>query len=141
MSLRLSKDISDIRAGLFERIESVQDEYAAKGWLPARLNLNKGIARGIIELFAWGLWQLYNFLAVIHRQAIPLEATGEWLDTHAAPCPPQCPPPRRPQARHKGARQCAVFARGSDRERAHSRRAYRADTARRQGRYLPLCDG
>ncbi|MGE9985360.1 baseplate J/gp47 family protein [Desulfovibrio sp. SGI.169] len=84
MSLRLSKDISDIRAGLFERIEAVQDEYAARGWLPARLNLNKGIARGIIELFAWGLWQLYNFLDRIHRQAIPLEFSGDWLDTHAA---------------------------------------------------------
>lgn len=84
MSIRLSKDISTIRAGLFERIEAVQDEYAAKGWLPTRLNLNKGIARGIIELFAWGLWQLYNFLDVIHRQAIPRESTGEWLDLHAA---------------------------------------------------------
>ncbi len=84
MSVKLSKDISDIRAGLFERIEAVQDDYAAKGYLPARLNLNKGIARGIIELFAWGLWQLYKFLDVIHKQAIPLEATGEWLDTHAA---------------------------------------------------------
>ena len=84
MSVKLSKDISEIRAGLFERIEAVQDDYAAKGYLPARLNLNKGIARGIIELFAWGLWQLYKFLDVIHRQAIPLEATGEWLDTHAA---------------------------------------------------------
>lgn len=84
MSIRLSKDISTIRAGLFERIEAVQDEYATKGWLPARLNLNKGIARGIIELFAWGLWQLYNFLDVIHRQAIPRESTGEWLDLHAA---------------------------------------------------------
>lgn len=84
MSIRLSKNIGEIRAGLFERIEAVQDDYAAKGWLPARLNLNKGIARGIIEIFAWGLWQLYNFLAVIHKQAIPREATGEWLDTHAA---------------------------------------------------------
>ena len=62
MSMRLSKEIGEIRAGLFERIEAVQDDYASKGWLPARLNLNKGIARGIIELFAWGLWQLYNFL-------------------------------------------------------------------------------
>lgn len=61
-SPRLSKSIGDIRSGLFARIEAVQDEYAAKGWLPARLNLNKGIARGFIELFAWGLWQLYNFL-------------------------------------------------------------------------------
>lgn len=84
MSIRLSKDIGTIRAGLFERIEAVQDEYAAKGWLPARLNLNKGIARGIIEIFAWGLWQLYNFLDRIHRQAIPRESTGDWLDVHAA---------------------------------------------------------
>ena len=98
MSLRLSKDISDIRAGLFERIESVQDEYAARGWLPARLNLNKGIARGIIELFAWGLWQLYNFLAVVHKQAIPLEATGEWLDTHAA----QVDESRKPATKARG---------------------------------------
>lgn len=82
-SPRLSKDIDDIRAGLFSRIEQVQDEYAAKGWLPARLNLNKGIVRGIVELFAWGLWQLYTFLAVIHQQAIPRSSTGEWLGVHA----------------------------------------------------------
>lgn len=98
MSIRLSKDISEIRAGLFERIEAVQDEYAAKGWLPARLNLNKGIARGIIELFAWGLWQLYNFLAVIHKQAIPLEATRDWLDTHAA----QVDESRKPATKAQG---------------------------------------
>ena len=84
MSIRLSKDIGTIRSALFERIEEVQTEYATKGYLPARMNLNKGIARGLIELFAWGLWQLYNFLDVIHRQAIPLESTGEWLDLHAA---------------------------------------------------------
>ena len=84
MSIRLSKDIGTIRSELYARIETVQDDYAARGWLPARLNLNKGIARGIIEIFAWGLWQLYNFLAVIHKQAIPRESTGEWLDTHAA---------------------------------------------------------
>ena len=98
MSIRLSKDISDIRAGLFERIEAVQAEYAGKGWLPTRLNLNKGIARGIIELFAWGLWQLYNFLAVIHRQAIPLQATGDWLDTHAA----QVDENRKPATKARG---------------------------------------
>lgn len=98
MSIRLSKDISEIRAGLFERIEAVQDEYAARGWLPARLNLNKGIARGIIELFAWGLWQLYKFLEVVHRQAIPLEASGEWLDTHAA----QVDEKRKPATKARG---------------------------------------
>ena len=98
MSTRLSKDIGDIRAGLFERIEAVQDEYAGKGWLPVRLNLNKGIVRGIIELFAWGLWQLYNFLAVVHKQAIPLQATGDWLDTHAA----QVDENRKPATKARG---------------------------------------
>lgn len=98
MSMRLSKEIGEIRAGLFERIEAVQDDYASKGWLPARLNLNKGIARGIIELFAWGLWQLYNFLDVVHRQAIPLEATGAWLDTHAA----QVDETRKPATKARG---------------------------------------
>lgn len=105
MSTRLSKDIGDIRAGLFERIEAVQDEYASKGWLPVRLNLNKGIARGIIELFAWGLWQLYNFLAVVHKQAIPLQATGDWLDTHAA----QVDENRKPATKARGS---VLFWRG-----------------------------
>lgn len=105
MSMRLSKDTGDIRAGLFERIEAVQDDYAARGWLPARLNLNKGIARGIIELFAWGLWQLYKFLDVVHRQAIPLEATGDWLDTHAA----QVDERRKPATKARGK---VLFLRG-----------------------------
>ena len=83
-SPRLSKDIADLRASLFARIESVQDEYAARGWLPSRLNLNKGVVRGILELFCWGQWQLYNFLNTIHKQAIPLDSSGDWLDTHAA---------------------------------------------------------
>lgn len=80
---RLSKSISDIRSGLFGRIDSVQDEYASKGWLPARLNLNKGVARGIIELFSWGLWQCYNLLQRLMQQAAPYHASGEWLDLHA----------------------------------------------------------
>ena len=82
MAVRLSKTIEEIRAEIFARIESVQEEYAAKGWLPVRLNLNKGIARGMIEMFAWGQWQLYNFLNVVHQQAIPLESAGYWLDLH-----------------------------------------------------------
>ena len=98
MSIRLSKDIGTIRSELYARIEAVQDDYAARGWLPARLNLNKGIARGLIEIFAWGLWQLYNFLAVIHKQAIPREATGEWLDTHAA----QVDESRKPATKARG---------------------------------------
>lgn len=97
-SPRLSKSIGDIRAGLFERIEAVQDEYAARGWLPTRLNLNKGIVRGIIEIFAWGLWQLYNFLDRIHRQAVPIESSEEWLDVHAA----QVDEARKPATKTRG---------------------------------------
>jgi len=83
MAIKLSRDISELRASLFGRVEEVQDGYSAKGWLPARLNLNKGIARGLLEIFAWGSWQLYNFLSLVHRQAIPMQAAGEWLDLHA----------------------------------------------------------
>lgn len=80
---RLSQDISDIRSGLFGHIDNVQDEYAGKGWLPARLNLNKGVVRGIIELFSWGLWQCYSLLQRLLQQAAPYHASGEWLDLHA----------------------------------------------------------
>jgi hypothetical protein len=58
LSTRVSKTLDQIRAELFGHIEAVQNEYAAKGWLPVRLNLNKGVVRGILELVCWGLWQL-----------------------------------------------------------------------------------
>lgn len=80
----LAKSLNDIRAELFARMEEVQDDYVAKGWLPAHLNLNKGIVRGLVELFAWGLWQLYQFLNYIFSQAVPLESSGQWLEVHAA---------------------------------------------------------
>ena len=62
----------------------MHDEYQEKGWLPARLNLNKGIVRGILELVCWMIWQLYQVLNSIFAQAVPLEASGDWLDVHAA---------------------------------------------------------
>ena len=97
--IKLSKSLGDIRAALFARIESVQDEYAAKGHLPARLNLNKGVIRGLLELYCWGQWQLYNFLNTVHKQAIPLDSSGQWLDTHAA----QVDVTRKAAARAEGA--------------------------------------
>lgn len=102
---RLDRDISDLRAALFARIEAVQDEFQAKGWLPARLNLNKGVARGMLEMFAWGQWQLYNFLSVVHKQAIPSESTGEWLDLHCG----QIGITRKPATRARGS---VTFIRG-----------------------------
>lgn len=67
---------------MFDNLVAKQEEYAARGWLPIRLNLNKGIVRGLIELWCWGLWQLYQFLALILKQAFPDTATGLWLELH-----------------------------------------------------------
>ena len=69
---------------MFTRIEEVQEEYKVKGWLPALLNLNKGIFRGAIELWSWGLYQLYAFMVTILVQAFPESATDAWLDLHCA---------------------------------------------------------
>lgn len=78
----VSKSLDTIRQEMFDRLSGKQEEYAAFGWLPIRLNLNKGIVRGIIELWCWGLYQLYQFLALIFTQAYPDSATGLWLDLH-----------------------------------------------------------
>lgn len=80
---RLSLSLETIRAALFSHVDTVQDELAAKGWLPYRLNLNKGVVRGLLELYAWGQWQLYALLARLLAQAAPYHATGAWLDLHA----------------------------------------------------------
>lgn len=78
MSIPVEKTLKEIRSDLFDKISSVQQE----GWLPEFLNLNRGPIRGLIELWAWGLFQLYQFLALILGQAFPLTATGDWLDLH-----------------------------------------------------------
>lgn len=78
----VSKTLEQIRQDLFGYLADKQDQYAAKGWLPIRLNLNKGIVRGLIELWAWGLYLLYSFLATVLKQAFPDTATGAWLDLH-----------------------------------------------------------
>lgn len=84
MSLPVKKSLDDVRTEIFQQIEAVQAEYAAKGWLPIRLNLNKGVVRGLIEIWAWGLYQLYTFLAYVLAQASAETATGLWLDWHCA---------------------------------------------------------
>ena len=80
---RISRTIDAIRSDIYLRLEAVQDVYAAKGWLPRRLNLNKGVVRGLIELFAWGQFQLYTLLQAVLKQAVPYYATGKWADIHA----------------------------------------------------------
>lgn len=78
----VSKSLDSIRQEMFDRVAAVQEDYFAKGWLAARLNLNKGIVRGMLELWCWGLWQLYLFLALVLKQAFPDMATGLWLELH-----------------------------------------------------------
>lgn len=79
---RVSRTLDEIRSGLFARVEEVQDEYQAKGWLPARMNLNKGVIRGLLELVAWMFFQLYQLLEALLTQAVPLLSGGDWLDLH-----------------------------------------------------------
>lgn len=78
MSIPVNKTLEEIRADLFDKISSVQQD----GWLPEFLNLNRGPFRGMIELWAWGLFQLYQLLALVLGQAFPGTATGDWLDLH-----------------------------------------------------------
>lgn len=80
---RLSRTIEEIRASVFGYVESVQDKLTAGGFLPARLNLNKGVVRGLLEVFCWGYWQIYSLLQRLLLQVAPAHATGEWLDLHA----------------------------------------------------------
>jgi uncharacterized phage protein gp47/JayE len=81
---QLSKTLDDVRSMVFGHVEDVQQEYAAKGWLPAQLNLNKGVVRGLLEIYCWGLYQLYQLLAAVFIQAAPLTATDDdWLEWHA----------------------------------------------------------
>ncbi|MFZ2947905.1 MAG: baseplate J/gp47 family protein [Desulfuromonadaceae bacterium] len=78
----VSKSLETIRQEMFDQLAAKQEEYVAAGWLPIRINLNKGIVRGLIELWCWVLWQLYQFLALVLAQAFPDTATGAWLDLH-----------------------------------------------------------
>jgi len=81
---QLSKTLDDVRTMVFGHVEDVLEEYAAKGWLPARLNLNKGVVRGLLEIFCWGLYQLYQLLASVFEQAAPKTTTDEeWMEWHA----------------------------------------------------------
>ncbi|WP_419787205.1 baseplate J/gp47 family protein [Pseudodesulfovibrio sp.] len=96
---QLSKTLDDVRSMVFGHVEDVMEEYAAKGWLPRRLNLNKGVVRGLLEIFCWGLYQLYQLLAAVFVQAAPKTATDEeWMEWHAE----QVEAPRKQATKSKG---------------------------------------
>lgn len=83
MSIPVTKTLAEVRAEVYARLAQVQEEYVAQGWLPSRINLNKGVVRGLVELFCWGLWKLYEFLALVLEQAFPRSSTDAWLNLHA----------------------------------------------------------
>lgn len=106
-TLQLSKTLDDVRSMVFGHVEDVQEEYAAKGWLPCHLNLNKGVVRGLLEIYCWGLYQLYQLLAAVFVQAAPLSATDEnWMEWHAE----QVEAPRKQATKAKG---MVLFTRAS----------------------------
>ncbi len=82
--LGLDKSLDDFRREAFARLAEVHAEYAAKGFLPAHLNLNRGPARGLIELGNFSRHRLYQDIAALLQQAFPFTATEKWLDYHAA---------------------------------------------------------
>lgn len=84
MSIPVNKTLDEVREDLYARLNEVHSAYSAAGYLPRALNLNKGVLRGLIELYAWGLYALYQFLFTIFEQAVPESATGAWLDLHCA---------------------------------------------------------
>ena len=64
---RVSRTIEDVRASVFGYVETAQDSLATYGYLPVRLNLNKGVVRGLLEIFCWGYWQIYSLLQRLQR--------------------------------------------------------------------------
>jgi Uncharacterized homolog of phage Mu protein gp47 len=82
-TIPVRKSLDDCRELVFSRVQDVHEEYTAKGWLPARLNLNAGIVRGLLEIFAWVLFAFYTFLLRSLPNAFPLQAEEGWLDLHA----------------------------------------------------------
>lgn len=83
MSIPVKKTLDEVREMIFQHINDVQDEYVAKGWLPRRLNLNKGVVRGLIEIWSWGLHKLYVFLESLFYQIFPSSSSETYLDEHA----------------------------------------------------------
>jgi len=82
MTLPIEKTLEEIRQEMFDRVGAVQAEYAAKGWLPRLMSLTKGVIRGMLELWNWGLYQLYGFMMSVLAEAFPSESSGAWLDLH-----------------------------------------------------------
>jgi len=75
------KTIDEIREGMVSRVQGVQEA----GYLPKSLNFYRGAFRGLVELWAFGLYQLYLVMDSAISQAIPtLADQEEWVERHLA---------------------------------------------------------
>ncbi len=77
----IDKDIDQVRAEYLDKASQLQ----AEGVLPRELNLNRGLVRSFLELFADGHARLYEYLRNLLPQAFGNMATGDWLRTLHAP--------------------------------------------------------
>jgi len=77
--MTFQKSLDEIRQGMLARIQDAQEN----GYLPKVLNFYRGPFRGLIELWAFGLYQLYAVLDNAIKQAIPTEADEDgWVERH-----------------------------------------------------------
>ena len=72
------KTLTECKIELINQIKILQQNEL----LPAVLNFNRGIFRGLIEVWAYGLERLYNYIAQMMEQIFPITASGEYLDKH-----------------------------------------------------------
>ncbi len=75
---RIDKSLDDIRQDLYTNIS----QFQTSGNLPKKLSLFDGVLRGMVELTAWGLYQLYGYLKFKLLQAFPHLSTGVDLLQH-----------------------------------------------------------
>lgn len=76
----IKKTLAEVRALVIERIIARQ----AEGNFPINLNLNRGVARGFIEVFVFMLFQVYSLLGSIFTAMFPQTAKGFFLDEWAS---------------------------------------------------------
>lgn len=75
----IDKTLDQVREDLYDRIQEIQKNSKD---FPQHLNLKRGVVRGIIEVVAFGLFQLYQLLGFVLKQAFADTATGWFLDRH-----------------------------------------------------------
>jgi len=73
------KSVDEIKQGMLASIQSAQEN----GNLPKVLNFYRGPFRGLVELWSFGLYQIYGVLDRAIQQAVPMLADeAEWMQQH-----------------------------------------------------------